>query len=325
MADQAASNSGARSDQFLANIALLYYGEGLTQNEIANRMGVSRASIVNYLREGRERGIVDIHINGRALATSGISRKLCEKFDLVDAYVAYTEATPKPRNSGDSILLQTARVAAMALHDILGPGKRLGIAWGETTKAVADQLPRTVIRDIAVHQMIGAMQTERLPAAETCSIQIASRLGATCHTLHAPAVMSSADLAARLRKEPTIKAQMERLQALDVAMFSVGDCSPNTHLVAAGIATQDELSEAIVKGAIGVVCSRFIDKNGAHVATDLDDRIFAIDLATLGKVPVRLMVAAGLSKLDATLAALSGQLVSHLVVDVTLANRLLES
>ncbi|MEM7443898.1 MAG: sugar-binding domain-containing protein [Pseudomonadota bacterium] len=321
MADRSGSSSGARSDQFLANIALLYYGEGLTQNEIANRVGVSRATIVNCLREGRERGIVDIHINGRALAASSLSRELRERFDLVDAYISYTDT--KQKTAAAETLRQTARVAAMALYDIVSPGCRLGVAWGVTTKAVADQLPRTGIPSVTVHQMIGAMQTDRLPAAETCSIQVASRLGATCHTLHAPAVLSSADLAAKLREEPTIRTQMNRLQTLDAALFSVGDCSPNTHLVAAGIAKESELGEAIAKGGAGIVCARFIDEAGAHLPLKLDQRIFAIDLATLREVPVKLMVAAGPSKLNATLAALRGKLVSHLVVDVALAKLLL--
>ena len=46
--------NSSRNDHLLANVALLYYGEGLTQNEIATRMGVSRASVVNYLRERSE-------------------------------------------------------------------------------------------------------------------------------------------------------------------------------------------------------------------------------------------------------------------------------
>ena len=325
MAGQNDVSSSPRSDQFLANIALLYYGEGLTQNEIAKRVGVSRVTIANYLREGRERGIVDIHINGRALAMSGLSRKLCERFALADAYVAYAEASTRARQPYGEILQQTARVAAFAMHDILKPGDRLGVAWGETTKAVADELPRTVIRDIAVHQMIGAMETDRLPAAETCSIQIASRLGATCHTLHAPAVLSSADLADRLRKEPTIRSQMEKLQTLDAAVFSVGPCSTDTHLVAAGIATQEELLEAKSRGAVSIVCTRFIDGNGSDIFLDLDNRVFAIDLETLRNVPTKLMVAAGVSKYEATLATLAGGLVSHLVVDVGLAKRLLDA
>lgn len=68
----------------LANIALLYYGEGLTQSEIAKRMQVSRATIVNMLKDSRDLGIVEIRVDGKYLASSNIARDVCEKFGLAD-------------------------------------------------------------------------------------------------------------------------------------------------------------------------------------------------------------------------------------------------
>ncbi|NBB92985.1 MAG: HTH domain-containing protein, partial [Gammaproteobacteria bacterium] len=41
----------ARQDETIIEAAWCYYHEGLNQNEIAQRLGVSRASVVNYLAE----------------------------------------------------------------------------------------------------------------------------------------------------------------------------------------------------------------------------------------------------------------------------------
>ncbi len=43
--------------------AWLYYADQMTQSEIAKTLKVSRATIVNYLQEARERGIVSVHIS----------------------------------------------------------------------------------------------------------------------------------------------------------------------------------------------------------------------------------------------------------------------
>lgn len=315
---QRPTQSASRNDHLLANVALLYYGEGLTQNEIATRMGVSRASVVNYLREGRERGIVDVHIKGQALASSSLSREIRNKFGLSDVYIAqYAE-------SGDA-LVQTARVGAMALLDIVKPGDHLGVAWGETIKNIADQLPNSPIGGTSVSQIIGAMYSTRLPSAEACSIRIANRIGAECFTLHAPAVLSSAELARALKEEPTIKAQLERLDSLDVALFSAGDCSGTTHMVEAGIASASDMHEAIGLGARGIVCSRFIDAQGRQINVGLDEHMISIDIPALRRAKKRIMVTAGLAKFEAAAAALRGNLVTHLVVDETLANKLFES
>ncbi|MEO0924028.1 MAG: hypothetical protein AAFY09_14895 [Pseudomonadota bacterium] len=52
----------------------------------------------------------------------------------------------------------------------------------------------------------------QMPASENCAIQIASKLGAQCLTLHAPALISNAELAERLRSEHTIDSQIARLK-----------------------------------------------------------------------------------------------------------------
>jgi len=87
MATRISPASQTRDDSYLANIALLYYQEGLTQNDIATRLGVSRATIVNYLKESKERGIVDIRVNGQSLRSSLLSKELSARYRLTHVYV----------------------------------------------------------------------------------------------------------------------------------------------------------------------------------------------------------------------------------------------
>src|SRR5579872_1353571 len=42
--------------------AWLYYEERMTQEEVAEQLGVSRASVVNFLQEARDRSIVTIAV-----------------------------------------------------------------------------------------------------------------------------------------------------------------------------------------------------------------------------------------------------------------------
>ena len=50
----------------------LYYEDGMTQGEIAEAMGVSRATVNSYLAEAREKGIVNISIEPARLASGSI-------------------------------------------------------------------------------------------------------------------------------------------------------------------------------------------------------------------------------------------------------------
>lgn len=113
----------------LSNIALLYFGEGLTQSDIAGRMKVSRVTVVNLLREAREQGIIEIRVNGRQLTESHLARDLRERFGLTDVYVSDSFGTGPDHRA--ETLRQLGRVAAMAFLDIVAPGDRIGVAWGK--------------------------------------------------------------------------------------------------------------------------------------------------------------------------------------------------
>ena len=45
-------------DEIVVEAAWLYYHDGLNQNEIADRLDVSRATVVNYLQEAREKNYI---------------------------------------------------------------------------------------------------------------------------------------------------------------------------------------------------------------------------------------------------------------------------
>lgn len=300
----------------LAHAALLYYGEGLTQSEVAKRMGVSRATIVGYLRQAREAQIVDIRIEGEAFAHTNLARALRERFGLREVYLS-------PVFQDDSPTVSTRRVASVAanaLSFLLTPGDRLGVAWGETIQQVAFDFPNTPVKDMRVYQMVGAMRSNHLFSAESCSIEIARRIGADCRTLHVPAIVSSVALAQALKEEPPIRAQLKELNSLTTCIFSVGHLeNDQSHVVDAGIIGASELKAIRAKGAAGVICGQFIDENGSTLDVPSRDRILGCSPDAIRAIPLRMMVATSPAKRTACLAALKGGLCSHLVVDHHLA------
>ncbi len=311
-------NFTSREDSYLANIALLYYQEGLNQHEIAKRLGLSRATIVNYLKEGKERGIIDIRVNGEKLRHSQQARKLAEIYNLEDVYIAHAGQGADP----EFARRHTARVAALALYNIIDPGDIIGVAWGETIKLVSQHLPNRVIPRTEICQVIGSMEFSRLLSAEDCAIKIANQIGAVCHTLHAPAVLSSSDLAAALRQEPTIKKQLSRFCNLTAILTSVGDLSIDTHAVSTGIIEKGDLDEIMSAGAVGFICSYLIDQDGANLSLPLYERMIAISFEEIIAIPKRIMVASGEKKFSAVKAALLGGHITHAILDEKLVSML---
>ena len=146
---------------------MLYYKDGLTQNEIAKRLGVSRATVINHLRLAREHGIVDIRINGSSFSTNKLSKDIKARFDLEDVYIAsiFENDSSEEINTEEDIIRQVARVAAMALCEIVSPNDVLGVTWGKTIQLLAEELPSLSKPGLSVLQMIGSMKSPLLVAS----------------------------------------------------------------------------------------------------------------------------------------------------------------
>lgn len=313
-----------KNDALLANVAILYYKDGLTQNDIAKRLGVSRPTVVAYLRQARELNIVDIRINGASFTVSNLSREIKDAFGLKDVYLASMFSSDDESQETADTLRHVACAGAMAVYDLLRPSDVLGVAWGQTIQCLAEEMPRGVIRGVKICQMIGSMKSRTLPAPETSSIRIAASLGADCFTLHAPALLSSAEVAAALKREPLIRSQLANFSILTKSLFSVGSCQPNTQIVKSGIATAEQVAWYQARGARAVICGRFVDENGEHVTGELDDRMIGIRPEELRAVPEGIMVASGLDKVEAMLACLSGGYARYLVTDEVTGLQLLK-
>ena len=308
----------------LSNVALLYYGEGLTQGEIARRMQVSRATIVNMLKDCRDLGIVDIRVEGKHLKGSTLSRELRDKFDLQDVYVAQYGEVAVGDDQDGPVAPSGARCfdrnhrchpAWRSCRNRLGRdndlgGRRDAVPFRQQCR----NLPVDRVDDFRTGRGVGKLYDPDRAQA-----------GARSYTLHAPSLISTAELADRLRSEPTIRTQLERLRTLDMTIASVGNVEPETHLVAAGIATRQELEDARAAGAVGVICCRYLDVDGQEVEMPPNDRLVAADIRDLRAAGKRLLAVCGLDRAAATLAAIRGGLVTHLCVDQFLGKALLDA
>jgi DNA-binding transcriptional regulator LsrR (DeoR family) len=86
----------------------------------------------------------------------------------------------------------------------------------------------------------------------------------------------------------------------------------------------EQFDEVAAAGAVGQICLRFLDAEGAPVDTPLDDLVVGVTLAQLRRARSRCAVAGGKDKYAILRAALVGGWVDHLVTDGDTAGHLLE-
>ena len=304
-------------ESIVIEAAWMYYHDGLNQAEIAKRLEVSRATVVNYLQEAREKGYIRISLAPEVFSGHQLAEDLRERFGLQAAFVVPDGA------SAESTLMRVARGAAEWLPSLLGAGDRLGVAWGRTVYEVAEALEQTRLRDVTVSQLVGSMATPYGFTAEICSAHMAQNLGAKCINLHAPAVLSDPALAQRLRDEPIIHSQLEALSHCNKAIFAAGSCAPDSHIVGSGVATAQDLDWYLAQGATGVLCGRFINASGEAIPGPLDDRMIGVTLDKLQGLDMGMLVSDGADKVVPMRAAIAGGYVTHVVTSAETARGML--
>ncbi len=296
--------------------AWYYYEDDLNQGAVAELLGVSRATVVNYLQEARTRGIVQISVAPDIREPVGSARMLKERYGLHGCLVIPDDRTGA--DPAERIGVAGARV----LVSLVRPDLTLGVAWGRTVLALSAALPTLKTRDLSVVQIAGSMMATYAFSPELCTTNIASRLGGRCVNLHAPGLTSNAKVKAILMREPTLEAQFQLLRKSDAVVFGVAAVDRET----VGFVFGNHLRrpvDVVPKGARAIIAGRFIDRRGKPVNGELDGRMIGLTLPELRAIPQRLCVAGGVAKVEALRSALDGGYATIFVTDELTAQALL--
>jgi DNA-binding transcriptional regulator LsrR (DeoR family) len=123
-----------------------------------------------------------------------------------------------------------------------------------------------------------------------------------------------------------VQSVVERYGAVRCAFLGIGVVSA-AHPVAVAAATTGRAAARpgarLPRGAVASVGCLFFDAEGRPCPSPLDRRTIGISHDQLKAVPLRVGLAAGTKKLDATLALARGRVLDVLIVDAPLARSLL--
>ncbi|MEH6719577.1 MAG: bifunctional sugar-binding transcriptional regulator/dihydroxyacetone kinase subunit DhaK [Aurantimonas endophytica] len=297
----------------------LYYEDRLTQGEIADAMGISRATVNAYLADARERGIVNITLDPQRLASLTVAQELKRHFGLHDCLV-FPNHDP-----AHSLIDRLGRAGSLVLRRYLRSGDTIAVGWGRTVLAVAGATSITGLQDVRVVQATGGVTTGQPDAPEICAARLAAGIGAECVPITAPSIVSSPAMLDMLMSEPLIRSQFQALGQASRALFGISSLRPNSTIHSSGFFDHAPLQTYLALNAVGVIAGRFIDGHGRPVLGPLEDRTLGISLDALRGIERRIAVAGGIDKVPAVLGALRGGFVDVLVTDAATGKALLEA
>ncbi|EKF41396.1 transcriptional regulator [Nitratireductor indicus C115] len=307
------------TDQIIHKAAWLYYTHGLRQDEVAQRLNISRASVALYLRKAREAGIVNISTSTHLFSDDRLARQVEDAFGLETVWLTGDEGL------SSNPAAEIPMLAANVFLEMVQNGDRVCVAWGRTVYQIADAMNHADREDVTVVEMCGNLGSPYSYRPDQCTMEIARRLNAKGLNFYAPLVLSSRALAEALRAEPVIREQLDGISACDLALFTVGTLDSDSHVIKCGALGLDELAQLKAMGATGVIAGQIITADGTLLDCDYNKRMISADFDAIRAIPKRLMVVQEDEKLEPLRAAISGRFFTHLVTTSTMAAGLLAS
>ena len=312
----AASEASAFPD-LSVRAAWLYYIEGLTQEEVAKAMAVSRAKVIRLLAGARDQGIVHIQIAAKGSEQLALERRLVAAFGLSEAVVAPAPTDPS------AVAAVVGHATGAYLADNLSHGMSLGVGWGITLSMSLKALGTKPFERFSVISLMGGMTHSRSINPSAVARRIADAVGAECFQLTAPVFVASEATCNALWAEPGLRDLLERARRVDLAVVSVGDVSEDSTLFREGLLPRSQLASLVAAGAVGEVLCHFLDAKGHVVDHPVSRRVVSVGLDDLRRVPKIVIAAGGRAKVEAIRVVLKATRARVLITDETAARGLL--
>ncbi len=308
-----------QSKFFLVEAARLYYEHNYSQQQIAQKLGISRPGVSRLLRQAREQGIVKIEIHDPLEHGIQLETELKKKFDLKNVIIV-----PNDGEETHVIKQRLGYSAAAYLDRLLDESVILGVSWGSTMQEMKKQLKPRKVRDMKVVQLNGGIsKAEYDTHASEITQKIGENYSAVPFLLPLPAIVDHEDLKRAIISDKNIARVFELARKATVSIFTIGAFGPDSVLVKADYFEPDEVVELINKKAVGDICSRIITETGEICSSELDSRTIGIGLSELRQKPYAIAVAGGEEKLKAIYAGLLGKHFNILITDEWVAGEIL--
>jgi deoxyribonucleoside regulator len=307
--------------ELLARVASMYYEQDMTQNEIADELGLSRVKVYRLLRESRAKNVVQISIDWPIKRDHALELALRQAFDLADARVLKTALDqPMP------VLRQLGHLGARYLEELLKDISTMAICLGRSTYEVINAVRPDLQANIQIVQAIGSMPYSREEYdSSMLARQLAQKLGGQVLYLTSPLMADSAHAAKVIRSQRNIQHTLTMARSADIALLGIGNLDHQTSgFVREGFLSESELAAFVEDGAAGDVAWHIFTANGDLYPCEFNDRVIGITLEELRQIRTTLAVASGRSKVQAIAGALRTGVINVLCTDDKTASAVLK-
>ena len=301
-----------------ARAGWLYYVGGMTQDQIAVELGISRQRAQRLVSRAMTEGLIHVRLEHKIGACLRLEGELTRRYGLGHCRVA------PGLGAGADPSRAIAAPAAALLETFLARAEPMILALG-TGRALRAMVEELTSQDCARHKvvsLIGNIAPDGSASFFDVIMRIADKLSAPHYPMPVPVISETAEERGLFHALRPVKEVVRLAQTADVSFVGVGHMGNDAPLVKDGFVTTLQMTELQGRGAIGEVVGGVFDQQGHYIDNEITARMGGIRIKADRDAPV-IGVAAGASKVAAIRAALSGRLINGLITDEATATLIL--
>jgi len=294
-------------------VAYYYYKVGMTQDEIAKKMTMSRQRVNRIIKRCLETGIVTITIRENFNTNVELEAQMEERTGLNEVFISSSDMKELNESLGAA--------ASAYLERILKDNDIIGFSRGRALSHLVSNLTPINKKNLTVTQLVGGLNAQET-STNSDNIVRDSALILKAHPcfMYAPIIVENKELRDSMLSQSFFSQVYETMKKCTVAVVGIGNFTNQTGLVPKSFMFEDEYKELQKKNAIGEICTYYFNADGVIIQSGINERVFAIDYESFMRIPVRIGIAGGQEKTLAIIGAIKGRLINVLVTDIDTAN-----
>lgn len=302
-----------------ARAAWLYFSGGMTQGQIAKRLGVTSIKAHRLIARAHRDGLVRIFVDAEVAECLELEETIRQRFGLEFCSVA--------PDLGEETALPL-RVLGIAGANFLkneierGEHALIGVGHGRTLAAAVDAMPAVATGRTRFVSVLGGF-TRRFAANPYDVIhRLAEKTGAEAFQIPLPTFANTAEDKAVLLSQPGVGEVFDLACSARLVFAGIGDVTEDAFLFTASLVGSDEIGEIRAGKAVGELLGHYFNAAGQPVAEAVSARALSPTLDHLRASRV-VALAGGADKVSPILALLRSEFLDGLVTDEVTARAIL--
>ncbi|MBV9051382.1 MAG: sugar-binding transcriptional regulator [Hyphomicrobiales bacterium] len=309
--------SGRRSARLRLRAAWMYYVEEMTQNVIADRLGIGRVTVVRLLNDARSLHEVRVSVSRDLAELLELEFALQQAFGLKEAIVAPLSA----RDADPSVPI--GAVTGEYVSKLLRNDMRIGLGWGRTLINALPFVSERPVANLSVISLLGGITKTKQYNPSEFAWQFARFFQADCYLIAAPALVDSIETKRALIERCGLKDILHLARSLDAVVVGAGGMSSDDTIFRFGFVGERERRSLTAKGAVGDLLCHYYDRQGRLVDHPINEAVMAVPIETLTKAKSRILASGGPHKTEAILGAIAALRPTVFITDEGTAKALL--